>query len=224
MELVCGIACRVGREAGEMDLADEFAGMDLGDRRLNQRAVTLIETLSRQPMASINAACGGWAETSAAYRFFDNKKVTPEKLLEPHLAATIQRMQGQPVVLLVQDTTELDYSAHPPEGSGPLRSLTTRGYLDHTTLAVTPERLALGVVDVQRIARTDEGFGQSKARASDPLETKEIARWLHGYRTAARLQALVPDTQLISVSDREGDLYEILVEARDALQKVDFLI
>ena len=55
-------------------------------------------------MASINAACGGWAETTAAYRFFDNEKVTPEKLLAPHVAATIERMQGQPVVLLVQDT------------------------------------------------------------------------------------------------------------------------
>jgi Transposase Tn5 dimerisation domain len=136
----------------------------------------------------------------------------------------MRRMRGQAVVLLVQDTTEADYSAHPLEGAGPLRSLKTRGSLDHTTLAVTPERLALGVVDVQMITRTDAGFGQSKARQNDPLETKEIARWLSGYRTAARLQALVPNTQLISVSDREGDLSEILVEARDALQKVDFLI
>ncbi len=110
------------------------------------------------------------------------------------------------------------------ELAGRRGALKTRGHLDHTMLAVTPERLALGVVDVQMITRTDEGFGQSKQRQNDPLETKEIARWLHGYRTAARLQALVPDTQLISVSDREGDLYEILVEARDALQKVDFLI
>lgn len=207
-----------------MDIADELAGIDLGDRRLNERAVKLIEVLSRQPMASINAACGGLAETTAAYRFFDNEKVTPEKLLEPHLAATIERMQGQAVVLLVQDTTEEDFSAHPPEGSGPLRSLKTRGYLDHTTLAVTPERLALGIVDVEMIARTDAGFGQSKQRKNQPLETKEIARWLNGYRTAARLQALVPGTQFISVSDREGDLYETLVEARDALQTVDFLI
>lgn len=170
-----------------MEIADEWAGMDLGDRRLNERAVALIEALSRQPMASINAACGGLAETTAAYRFFDNEKVTPEKLLEPHLDATIERMMGQPVVLLVQDTTEMDFSKHPPEGSGPLRSLKTRGYLDHTTLTVTPERLALGVVEVQMIARTDEGFGQSKARQNDPFETKEIARWLHSYRSAARL-------------------------------------
>ncbi len=61
-----------------MEIADEFEGIDLGDRRLNERAVRVIETLSRQPMASINAACGGLSETTAAYRLFDNKKVAPE--------------------------------------------------------------------------------------------------------------------------------------------------
>ncbi len=174
-----------------MEISDEFEGIDFGDRRLNERAARVIETLSRQPMASINAACGGLSETTAAYRLFDNKKVTPEKLLAPHLAATLERMKTQPVVLLVQDTTELNYSAHPPEGSGPLRSLKEREYFDHTTLAVTPERLALGVVDVQMIARSEEGFGKSKERLG---ETKEIVRWLNSYREAARLQALVPDT------------------------------
>ena len=37
-----------------MDISSEFAGMDWGDRRLNERVIKLIETLSRQPMASIN--------------------------------------------------------------------------------------------------------------------------------------------------------------------------
>jgi len=207
-----------------MEIGDELWGIDLGDRRLNERAVKLLETLSRQPMVSINAACGGLAETTAAYRFFDNDKVTAENILEPHVAATVERMRGHSVVLMIQDTTELDFSAHPPEGAGPLRSLQTRGYLDHTTLAVTPERLALGVVDVQMLARTEAGFGQSRSRSKNPFETKELFRWLEGYRVAARLQALVPDTQLISVADREGDLYEVLVETRDALQKVEFVI
>lgn len=207
-----------------MEIGDELWGIDLGDRRLNERAVKLLETLSRQPMVSINAACGGLAETTAAYRFFDNDKVTAENILEPHVAATVERMRGHSVVLMIQDTTELDFSAHPPEGAGPLRSWQTRGYLDHTTLAVTPERLALGVVDVQMLARTEAGFGQSRSRSKDPFETKELFRWLEGYRVAARLQALVPDTQLISVADREGDLYEVLVETRDALQKVEFVI
>lgn len=207
-----------------MEIGDELLGIDLGDQRLNERAVKLLETLSRQPMVSINAACGGLAETTAAYRFFDNEKVTAENILEPHAAATVERMRGHSVVLLIQDTTELDFSAHPPEGSGPLRSLQTRGYLDHTTLAVTPERLALGVVDVQMLVRTEEGFGESKSRSKDPFETKELFRWLQGYRLAARLQTLVPNTQLVSVADREGDLYEVLVETRDALPKVDFVI
>ncbi len=83
-----------------MDIADEFAGIDLGDRRLDERAVELIESLSRQPMVSINAACGGLAETTAEYRYIDHIDVTPEKLLELHWAATIERIKGQPVVLL----------------------------------------------------------------------------------------------------------------------------
>jgi len=56
----------------------------------------------------IPAACGGHAETMAAYRFFDNDKTTFEKILQPHCHATEQRIASQEVVLCVQDTTELD--------------------------------------------------------------------------------------------------------------------
>ncbi len=80
----------------------------------------------------------------------------------------------------------------------------------------------LGVVDARMIARTDEGFCPSKAGRNAPLEAPKNARWHDGYREAAKLQALVPDTQLISVSDRGGVFYEVLAEARDALPKVDF--
>ena len=50
--------------------------MDLGDPRRNQRAIRLIERLSAQPTASVPQACGDWADTLAAYRFFDNDKVS----------------------------------------------------------------------------------------------------------------------------------------------------
>ncbi len=65
-----------------MDSAGEFSQMDLGDRRLDERVVELIESLSRQPMVSINAACGGLAETTAEYRYIGHISVTPEKLME----------------------------------------------------------------------------------------------------------------------------------------------
>jgi hypothetical protein len=54
---------------------EELKGIDLGDRRLDKRAIALLDTLSAKPTASIPSACSGWSETIAAYRFFDNDDV-----------------------------------------------------------------------------------------------------------------------------------------------------
>ncbi len=79
---------------------------DFGDERLDARAVTLWSALGSRPNLSIPAACRGRAEMHAAYRFFDNDKVTFAKVLEPHIQRSRERVAQQPVVLLVQDTTE----------------------------------------------------------------------------------------------------------------------
>lgn len=63
-----------------------------------------------QPLESIPVSCRGWAETKAAYRFFDNDKVTGDKILAPHRRATFERMEVHPTVFLIQDTTHLNYS------------------------------------------------------------------------------------------------------------------
>ena len=97
-------------------ISSELEGINLGDKRLNKRSKTIIETLAADPQTSINGACDAWAETQAAYRFFENANVTPEKILEPHIEATKQRIKTQPVVLVVQDTTEFDFTDHPPKG------------------------------------------------------------------------------------------------------------
>ena len=63
-------------------IVSELEGIDLGDRRLNQRSKQLIDTLAADPQASVNASCSTWAETQAAYRFFDNELVTPENMVQ----------------------------------------------------------------------------------------------------------------------------------------------
>ena len=95
------------------EIALELDGIDLGDKRLNDRAGNLIERLAADTAASINASCQGWNETHAAYQFFDNKKVEPQKILQPHREATEKRIRAEKVALIVQDTTELDFSNHP---------------------------------------------------------------------------------------------------------------
>ena len=194
------------------EIRNELHNVDLGDQRLNQRSRRLLETLFADPAASINAACQGWAETQAAYRFFDNASISPQNILAAHQEATRARIAQHPVVLVAQDTTELDYSDHPPDGAGPLNSEKQRGFLDHSHIAFTPQGLCLGMVAVKIWARSDEGFGESKKRQYDPLETKEKFRWLEGYRHACELQRQVPQTQIVSVSDSEGDIYELFAE------------
>lgn len=49
---------------------DEMKNVDLKDKRLNDRFGQLLSQLGGQPTASIPAACGGYAEMAAAYRFF----------------------------------------------------------------------------------------------------------------------------------------------------------
>ena len=78
---------------------EEFSGIDLGDQRLNKRAVLLAEQLAANPMASIPQACGGWAETQAAYRFTANDGIGWDDILAPHWRCATQRMRKKSVVL-----------------------------------------------------------------------------------------------------------------------------
>ena len=196
-------------------VVNELEGIDLGDERLNKRSKKIIEALAANPEASINASCEGWSDTLAAYRFFDNDTVTPEEILRPHREATLCRMREQPVVLVVQDTTELDYTQHPPKDAQCLNEESRFGLYDHVVLAVTPDRLCLGVVGGETFDRPPASLGKTIERRTRPIEEKESFRWLKGYRLACQLAAECPATQIVSVADREADIYDIFVEARD---------
>lgn len=205
-------------------IAAELEKIDLGDQRLNARAGSLLERLAANPAVSVNAACQGWSETQAAYRFFDNERVDPAKLLAPHRQATEQRMAEQSIVLVVQDTTELDYSAHPAAGVGLLNKAERQGLYDHSHIAFTPERLCLGVLDAEFFSRTAETLGKTAERKRDPIETKESFRWLKGYRLACELSGQLPATQVVSVADREADIYDVFLEAERHPTLAEFII
>lgn len=119
--------------------AAEFKEIDLGDRRLDKRAVLIAERLAVNPMASIAQACGGWAETQAAYRFLAQDDIGWQSILEPHWQSTEIRLRTQPVVLCIQDTTELDFNGQGITGLGLLSYEAQRGMYVHPTYAVMPE-------------------------------------------------------------------------------------
>lgn len=202
----------------------ELATIDLGDKRLNRRSVKVLERLAAQPQACTNAVCQGWKETIAAYRLYDNAKVSPEKILAPHQEATRERIREQATVLIVQDTTEFDLTPHPPRDARCLDKSYRFGFYDHTSLAVTPEQVCLGVVGQEQFDRSAESLGKTDERASLPIEEKESYRWLKGYRLACDIARDCPDTQIVSVADREADIYDIFVEAQQQEYAADFVI
>jgi hypothetical protein len=205
-------------------IAAEFLGMDLGDERLNKRSVKIAEALAATPQASINGAIEEWSDTLAAYRFFRNPAVSPEEILRPHRAATEQRIRAEAVVLIVQDTTEYDFTSHPPQDARCLDAPERFGLYDHTHLAVTPDKLCLGVVGSEQFDRAPETLGKGRQRKALPIEQKESFRWLAGYRLACELQRSCSATRIISVADCEADIYEIFVEVEQQATPADFII
>ena len=77
---------------------DEMKAADLRDKRLNKRLQLVLSQLAAHPTASIPAACGGHAEMTAAYRFFDNDKVRFDDVLASHIDSTRTRIAAQPIV------------------------------------------------------------------------------------------------------------------------------
>jgi hypothetical protein len=195
-------------------IEDEFRTVDFADARLDARLRQLLAHKWQHPQQSFSAA--GHAAAMAASRFFENVHVTQEKILAPHRAALVARLRAgaHPRVLVLQDTTECDYTTHKKLlGAGPLSSQKRRGFFAHSHLVVTPERLPLGLWDTLIYARDDAEHGKAAERKTRPLEEKESVRWLDGYRHACALAAAAPGCEVISVSDREGDLYEVFTEA-----------
>ena len=189
--------------------------MELGDVRRTRRLIRLVEDLSAQPTGSIPVASGGWAETKAAYRLLDNPALEWRELLEVHTVHTRERMAGQPVALCIQDSTELDFTTQPAiAGLGRLNYEAQHGMYLHPTLVVTPQGVALGVVDAWMWARTPKG----------QATFKESVRWVEGYGIVADLAEVTRGTRLVYVADREGDIRALMDYAAQRGTPADGLV
>jgi hypothetical protein len=195
---------------------EEFGSVEIYDERLKARLLRLARDFFAQPGVLVPQVCNGSkASTKAAYRFFNNRQVDMKTLLKPHIESSIERIKNHDVVLAVQDTTSLNYTAHPAEGLGPINTTKDNavGLIVHDTMAFTTEGTPLGLLDVQCWARDPEQAGKSEQRRDLPIEDKESIKWLKSYRAVCQAQELCPESTLISVGDRESDIYELFHEA-----------
>jgi len=201
--------------------AEEFVGIDFNDQRLTKRVERIAESLGKSCHASIPAAADGRAEMEAIYRFVDNPKVSPAKITSQHRCATIERMSQCDVVLLVQDTTELDVTrpSQQVSGAGPLTHDSRRGSYYHPLMALSGEGLALGTVWNKHWVRDSIETGRTasekrKQTREKPIEEKESMRWVEGVRAAVEVARECPRTQCVAISDSESDIYEVLADPR----------
>jgi hypothetical protein len=207
----------------------EFARADLRDKRLDRRLVRTAEQLAKSPASPINEACGTWASTQAAYRLFNNPKVSPAGILKPHWEATAERMAGcGGAVLMMQDTVFFSYGKHvKTRGLGPIgKSNATheRGLVMHNALAFTSTGVPLGIVSQSIWARgeiPEEDYQEKIERLQvTAIEEKESSKWLIALKeTVARAPAGVP---VVTVADRESDFFEFLTHAKEL--RANFLI
>lgn len=193
----------------------ELARAELGDDRRALRLMQIVERLVEHAEQSIPQGFGSWSETKAAYRFFENPQIDWPDILAPHRASTVGRAAGVPIVLVPQDTTEINLSPFPETaGLGYLASPKCRGVLLHTCLATTPEGIVLGVIDQQMWVRPLEQLGKRHTRRKRSTDQKESQRWLDGLRTTQT--ALADHPQVVAIADSEADIYDLFAEPRPA--------
>jgi hypothetical protein len=197
--------------AQENWVSRELETLELGDRRRAQRAQNILQARWAQPQASFFGSFSHWTPAKGAYGFIEHpsSEISLQSLLAAHGEQTQRRMASEPWVLLPEDTTTLNYSGlRQTQGLGPLGEDKGQGLWLHSLLAFRPDGIPLGVLDAHCWARpqTESDTHQRNAQA---LAEKESLRWVEAFRKAAAAARRMPQSQLVVITDREGDIYEL---------------
>jgi hypothetical protein len=210
----------------------EFGGAPLGDARLSKRLVNVAAAKAQVPdRAFSGVAKGDWPAVKGYYRMIDQPEqsaVSMPHILAPHRSRTVRRMMGQKTVLCVQDGSDLEYTnLHQCEGLGEMGTNQTgaksRGLHLHSTLAVAPNGLPLGVLRAQCTAPQGKSPEDDRPSFAIPIEEKKVFVWIEHHRELVELAAAMPQTRLIDVCDREADFFEMFDEQRQN-PRVDLLV
>ena len=214
---------KLSKEDGSW-IREELLSGQFGDLRVDKRFAVLAKELADHPSLPLNQASSDWAAAKAAYRFFQNERVTPEKILEPHFLSTEQRLKGKKRIVVVQDSSTIDFTRHrKTKGLGALSKMDSgfeiQGLLLHSTLALSERGLPLGLLSQKIWARQPQKV-KGHEHVKLPMEKKESFKWIEGLREAVR--RCPEETGIVMVCDREADIYELFAEALD--QGIDLVV
>jgi hypothetical protein len=192
---------------------EELKTANLGDKRRNRRLIKIVEDLSAMPHASVTQAARDKAAVQGTYEFWGNVRVKAPEILAAHRDSTLSRVEGQQIVLAVQDTTELDFSSQPSkQGLGALSKKDAQGLKVHSVLCVSPVGVPLGVLHQKVWAREKNRRTTGYIDRKRVIEQKESHRWLESLELTQ--QWIPQDKKVVTVADREADIYELFALPR----------
>jgi hypothetical protein len=128
-------------------------------------------------------------------------------------------MEGQKTVLCVQDGSDLNYNnLDKCKDLGEIGTNQTgaksRGLHLHSTFAIAPNGLPLGVLRAQCTAPKGKSSEDARPAYVIPIEEKKTFVWIEHHRDIVELSSNMPKTRLIDVCDREADFFEMFHEQR----------
>lgn len=182
-----------------------FGGVQLHDMRRTGRAVKAASSLAENPLGSLPAQMHTWKETKAVYRWLDEPDVTFAALMHPHFQQTREQATSSPVVLLVQDTTDIDLSHRRKiSGVGQIGNERGRGFFVQTVLAVRPQtREVLGCLAQEPFVRIPAPEGEQRHQRRQ-REERETDVWIRQVQTIGTPAA---GSMWVHVGDRGADMF-----------------
>jgi hypothetical protein len=188
----------------------QFGNAQLGRADRTERLVQSAAAIASHPEASFPGVLD-WNELRGFYRLCNRDEATLNAIETPHWLQTRQAMAQQPLVLIVHDTSYLDYTTHHKlQGVGPIGDGNGQGLLQHNSLAVVPgPRQILGLAYQQLRVRKPAPPGETAYQRK--RRERESDLWPQGIRAAGPAPA---DACWVDVADRGGDDYLALYAAR----------
>jgi hypothetical protein len=191
----------------------EFGSCRLGDRRRNKRMVQYAVQAAARPDSGTPDQAETWADLQAVYRLFDCEDVTPQAILAPHCEHTRRSCRPGDVKLIVNDTTELNFTSHKAaRGLGSVGGGgKQRGFHVHSGLmldARTEEVDGLAGQELFHRPLPGKKRGAKNTRRRDPH--RETAVW---GKLIDRIGPTPPGVRWLHVCDRGADDYEVMLRA-----------
>ncbi|MGL4880479.1 MAG: IS4 family transposase [Waterburya sp.] len=196
--------------------SEELKYARLPDKRLNKRLIKIVENLAQQPHASIPQASGDWANTKATYNFWQSERIEAGEIIEAHQKQVAKRASKEEIVLAIQDTSDFNFTHHQAKTESQGFGLTcpqkyVRGLKVHSLMVSTTQGVPLGILEQQIWTRAVEKKKNQKTQKS--IFNKESKRWLTNLVSAEL--AIPSTTTVVTVTDREGDIYDLFALDRE---------